>query len=70
MNAPADPAALAAYVDAAARALDLPIAPDHLPGVVANFQRLAVAAALVEGLALGPGVEPAPRFGHDAGERG
>ena len=65
VTAPADAAALAAYVGAAARALDLPIAPGHLPGVIATSERLAAAAALVEGLPLGPEVEPAPRFGHD-----
>lgn len=53
------------YVDAAAAACGVPIDPGHRPGVVANFERLAEAAALVAGLELGPEVEPAPRFAHD-----
>jgi hypothetical protein len=55
------------YVDEAAAAIGVPLDPAHRPGVVANFERLAQAAALVEGLDLGPEVEPAPRFGHDRG---
>lgn len=55
------------YVDAVAAVCGLPIDPAHRPGVVANFARLAEAAALLAGLELGPEVEPAPRFAHDRG---
>jgi hypothetical protein len=51
-----------AYVDAAAAALDLPIAPAHRPGVLAYF---ALAAELAESVASAPlevGDEPAPVF--------
>ena len=36
-----------AYVDAAAAALDLPIHPDHRPGVLAYFRLAAAMADLV-----------------------
>lgn len=48
------------YIDAAAAALRLPIAPAHRPGVVANFERLAANAATVNEFALEPEDEPAP----------
>jgi hypothetical protein len=35
-----------AYVDAAARAIDLPIAPEYRDAVIANFERAAQIAAL------------------------
>jgi hypothetical protein len=38
---------LVAYVDAAANAIGLPIAPEHKPGVMNNFERTAQFAALV-----------------------
>ena len=50
------------YVLAAAAALELPIAPAHLPGVVLNFERLAGIAAAVNEFALGPADEPGPRW--------
>ena len=50
------------YVIAAAAALELPIAPAHLPGVILNFERLAGIAAAVNGFALGPADEPGPRW--------
>lgn len=50
------------YVKAAAAALELPIAPAHLPGVILNFERLAGIAAAVNAFALGPADEPAPRW--------
>jgi hypothetical protein len=49
-----------AYVIAAAKALDLPIAPEHLPGVVANLQRIAAIYEPLDALALGPEDEAAP----------
>ena len=50
------------YVKAAAAALELPIAPAHLPGVLLNFERLAAIAAAVNAFPLGPQDEPAPRW--------
>ena len=50
------------YVLAAAAALELPIAPAHLPGVILNFERLAGIAAAVNEFALGPADEPGPRW--------
>ena len=50
------------YVLAAAAALELPIAPEHLPGVILNFERLAAIAATVNEFALGPADEPGPRW--------
>ena len=50
------------YVLAAAAALELPIAPAHLPGVLLNFERLAGLAALVNAFPLGPEDEPGPRW--------
>ena len=49
-----------AYVIAAANALDLPIAPEHLPGVVANLQRIAAIHKPLDAIALGPEDEAAP----------
>jgi len=57
-----DRESIEAYVDAAAAALDLPLAPAHRPGVLAYF---ALAAGLAEGVMAAPlGVadEPAPVF--------
>jgi hypothetical protein len=48
------------YVDAAAAALDLNLAPAHRPGVLENFARLAQLAALVNEFQLTPEDEPAP----------
>jgi hypothetical protein len=59
------PDSIERYVDAAAAMIALPLDRAHRPGVVANFERLAQAAALVAALELGPEVEPALRFGHD-----
>ena len=50
------------YILAAAAALELPIAPAHLPGVILNFERLAGIAAAVNDYALGPADEPGPRW--------
>lgn len=58
-----DPAAR--YVKAAADAVGIAIAPEHVDGVVDNMRRLAVMAALVEGLPLSDEVEPAPVFSHE-----
>ena len=49
-----------AYVLAAARALDLPIAHEHLSGVVANLRRMEEIAQAVNAIALAPEDEAAP----------
>ena len=51
-----------AYIDAAAAALDLPLAPAHRPGVLAYFTLAAGLADLVMAAPLGVGDEPAPVF--------
>ncbi|MFZ3320722.1 MAG: DUF4089 domain-containing protein [Usitatibacter sp.] len=51
-----------AYVDAASRALNLPLDPAHRPGVVANMERIAHFAAIVMESPLDEGFEPAPVF--------
>ena len=51
-----------AYVDAAAAALDLPLAPAHRPGVLAYFALAAVLADALMAVPLGAGDEPAPTF--------
>ena len=48
------------YVDAAAAALALELKPEHRPGVIQNFTRLAQMAALVNEFPLTPEDEPAP----------
>ncbi|MBL8385609.1 MAG: DUF4089 domain-containing protein [Burkholderiales bacterium] len=49
-----------AYVRAAAAALELPITAEQMPGVLANFARLAAVAAPVNAFDLGPADEAAP----------
>jgi len=49
-----------AYVIAAAKALDLAITPGHLPGVVANLQRIEAIAESLDTVALAPEDEAAP----------
>ena len=51
-----------AYVDAAAAALELPLAPAHRPGVLAYFALAAELAEAVAGAPLGAADEPAPVF--------
>jgi len=51
-----------AYVDAAAAALDLPLAQAHRPGVLAYFALAAGLADAVMAVPLGTGDEPAPVF--------
>ena len=48
------------YIAATATALELPIAPAHLPGVIRNFAQLAAVAAAVNAFALAPEDEPGP----------
>ncbi len=52
----------AAYVDAAAALIGLPLDPAHRPGVILNVQRIAEMAALVMAFPLPDDVEPAPVF--------
>ena len=52
----------AAYVDAMAAVLGLPLAPEHWPGVLRYFGLAAEMAALVNGLPLGVLDEPAEAF--------
>ncbi len=56
------PRAIEAYVDAAAAALQLPLAPEHRPGVLHYLALAAAMADEVMGLPLGPHDEPAPAF--------
>ena len=51
-----------AYVDAAAAALDLPLRPDHRPGVLRFFALAAEMAAVVDAVPLGAHAEPAVTF--------
>ena len=51
-----------AYVEAAAAAIDLPIAAEHRSGVVLNLERLAVMAQLVMVFPLAEEIAPAPVF--------
>ena len=55
-------AEIEAYVDAAARALALPLAPAHRPGVVHYFALAASMAELLDAQQLGLDDEPAPVF--------
>ncbi len=57
-----DQARIEAYVDAAAAALDLPLAPAHRPGVVAYFALAASLAGSVAGAALDTADEAALLF--------
>ena len=53
---------LEAHVDAAAKLIELPIAPAHRPGVVIYMGVIAAAAALVMEFPLVEEVEAAPVF--------
>ncbi|WP_295542954.1 AtzG-like protein [uncultured Pseudacidovorax sp.] len=56
------PQQIEAYVDAAAAALDLPLAPEHRAGVLRYFALAADMAALTEAVDLMPHDESALRF--------
>jgi len=51
-----------AFVDASAAALGLPLAPEHLPGVLRYIALAAQMAELVHGLPLATADEPAETF--------
>jgi hypothetical protein len=57
-----DPQRIEAYVDAAAAALDLPLAAEHRPGVLAYFGLAADLAESVLAMPLGSADDPAPVF--------
>jgi Protein of unknown function (DUF4089) len=50
------------YVDACAAALDLPIAPEHWPGVLRYFALAAAFADDVQAVPMTPHDEPAVNF--------
>jgi hypothetical protein len=50
------------FIDAAARALELPVEPDWKPAVAANLRITLEHAAAVEAFALPDEAEPAPVF--------
>ncbi|MGF6525155.1 DUF4089 domain-containing protein [Variovorax sp. PvP013] len=56
------PAQIETYVDAAAVALDLPLDPEHRPGVLRFFALAAEMAALVEAVPLDAHAESAVVF--------
>jgi Protein of unknown function (DUF4089) len=56
------PAQIEAYVDAAAAALALPIAPEHRPGVLRYMALAASMAELLDSVPLAPHDEPAVNF--------
>ncbi|MGX9964040.1 AtzG-like protein [Roseomonas sp. F4] len=56
------PADLESHIRSAAALLDLPIAPTHLPGMVATWQVAAAAAAQIAQVPLTAEDEPAPVF--------
>ena len=56
------PSEIESYVDAAAAALGLPLAPEHRPGVLVYFAVAAGMAELVMAQTLRPDDDPAPQF--------
>ena len=56
------PAQIETYIDAAAVALDLPLDPEHRPGVLRFFALAAEMAALVEAVPLDAHAESAVVF--------
>jgi hypothetical protein len=56
------PAQIEAFVDAAATALQLPIASEHRPGVLRYFALAAGFAEQLDDVALAPHDEPAVNF--------
>lgn len=56
------PAQIEAYVDAAAAALDVPLGPQHRPGVLQFFALAAGFAAQLQAVPLEAHDDPAPVF--------
>ncbi|MDY7003984.1 MAG: DUF4089 domain-containing protein [Cyanobacteriota bacterium] len=50
------------YVEYTAELINLPLQPEHLPGVVKNLEKIAAIAQLVIDFPLPPEIEPAPKF--------
>jgi hypothetical protein len=61
-SAPSIPASMEPLVDQLAQLITLPLAPDHRPGVIANFERTAAIAQLVMEFPLDDDGEIAPVF--------
>ena len=53
---------LETYVETTAELINLPLLPEHRPGVVANFEKLSEIARLVLEFPLEKETEPAPKF--------
>lgn len=58
----ATPSSWADYVDQAATVINLPIQPEHQPGVIENFERIQAIASLVNEFPLPDHLEIAPVF--------
>jgi hypothetical protein len=56
------PPTAAEYVDTISQLVDLPIAPEHRPGVIQNFERIMAIAKLVTEFPLPEDLEAAPIF--------
>ncbi|XWK90941.1 MAG: DUF4089 domain-containing protein [Phormidium sp.] len=52
----------AEYVDTISQIVDLPIASEHRPGVIQNFERIMAIAKLVTEFPLPEDIEAAPIF--------
>ena len=50
------------YVDRTSELINLPLNPEHRPGVVVNFERIAAIARLVTEFPLPQEIEAAPVF--------
>jgi hypothetical protein len=50
------------YVDRTSSLINLPLDPEHRPGVVENFERIAAIARLVNEFPLPQNIEAAPVF--------
>lgn len=53
---------ISAFVDQMAAIVNLPLQPEHHPGVVANFERIHTIAQMVMEFPLDEEVEVAPEF--------
>ncbi len=50
------------YIDRTAELINLPLEPEHRPGVIVNFERIAAIAQLVTEFPLPEDIEVAPVF--------
>ncbi|MDF0554533.1 DUF4089 domain-containing protein [Kamptonema sp. UHCC 0994] len=50
------------YVDRTAELIQLPLNPEHRPGVIANFERITAIAQIVTEFSLPEEIESAPVF--------